>query len=311
MNTIDEEFRDVIRRHAAIIKDLIIFNNIPQQDISRFLIHCNYKNLKAGDTLFKEGAQSLNLAILIEGETEILKGGKKIVSLASPALLGEIGLFTGMARNATVKARVNAVVLTLSQLALDSLFQKEPKLSYQIHKNIIQCLANKINEDNQKIVSLANDLAERETEFPGESPFVEKQASLKQIQKRPSLVSSMEVVDSATTRQQRKFLRTSIPDPSVCFVKAEGRQVYVKDISEGGIRLSLNHLPDALKSDLKEGASVSGTLCIKDARPMSFSGTVRIVFPNAVGVEFHKPTQGQEQAITDAIARLRRLAMVV
>ncbi|MBI5186733.1 MAG: cyclic nucleotide-binding domain-containing protein [Nitrospinae bacterium] len=311
MSTKAEDFKKIIKDHAETIKNIILFQGIPVNELGKFIIHCDYKELKKDEALFNEGDHSFFMAILLSGGVDIFKADKKIFSLPSPALIGEIGLFTGMPRNATVRASDNnTIILTIVQSKFDSMFVTDPKLSHKIHRNIILCLGNKINEDNQKIITLIDNLRQKELEINRTRKSLEEKSEAEIVPNK--LLEDMALQDKTRDlHPKRKHLRVSVTDPSLCFTKIDGKTVNVKDISQGGVRLNVYNLPEKIKENLHEGNAISGELCLKGGKVFPFTGTVKIIFPSSFGVEFKQFTVDQENTIEETIETLRKLTQIV
>ncbi len=301
-----ERFKTIIKEHANVIKETILFQNIPLKDLGKFIINCNYKEMKPGKTIFDEGDDSLFLAILLSGEVEIFRDQEKIFTLGAPALLGEIGLFTGMKRNATAKAKDKAVILTIAQTKLDSLFGMDPRLSHKIHRNIILCLSSKINGDNQKIVSLLDALKQREKEVAKINEMDGQEFYPNELiaDNTPLYMRAKE------THKKRKHARVAVKDPSYCHVKLHNKRLKVKDISSEGMRINIKFLPEEEKVKFKEGHTVSGELCLKSGT-FSFSGTVKVRFGESCGVEFNRFSEREEDAIHEVIQTLKKMNQVI
>lgn len=307
-----EDFKKIIKDHAETIKSIILFQDIPLNEFGKLIIHCDYKELKKDDVLFREGDESFFMAILLSGAMDILKGDNKIFTIPSPALIGEIGLFTGMHRNATVRAsHGNTVVLTIVQSKLDSIFVTDPKLSHKIHRNIILCLGQKINEDNQKIITLIDNLQQKEQEINRTRRSLDGKSEAEIVPNRLLEDIGLQDKPRGDSHPKRKHLRVAVTDPSLCFTKISGKTVNVKDISKGGVRLNVYNLPDDIKANLQEGKAIAGELCMKNGKIFPFTGKVKIIFPSSFGVEFEQFTQGQIQVIEETVETLRKLTQVV
>ena len=69
-------------------------------------------------------------------------------------LVGEIGIFTGQKRTASVLTAVDATVIRIHKKELFELFKSDAILSSRILLNVIADLANKLQEDNELIEEL-------------------------------------------------------------------------------------------------------------------------------------------------------------
>ncbi len=304
-----EDLKDIITKHADELKNTPLFLGFPMDDLLKFLVSCRHSNLKEGDIICHEGAQSSSMSILITGRVGIYKQEMVINTLLAPALIGEIGLFTGTPRNATVKAETEASCLTISQEDLNSFFQKEPKLSHKIYRNIIMCLRNKINNDNQQILTLQADLIDKEAQnLKMKVSFMPD--SLEDGEKRRA--KDVFARQKRLSRNKRSNVRVSITQPKICFIKVNNKRSNVKDLSLSGMNVYTSDFSDDMRNKWQSGTVVQGEICLLNQEPFPFSGTVKNIFRDHCGIKFNKKfALKQETILIGMINALYRLGMVV
>lgn len=304
-----DNLKEIITQYSDELKSTPLFAGFPMDDLIKFLVNCRLTTLKVGDIICHEGAQSTSMSILIKGRAGIYKQEMLISSLIAPALIGEMGLFTGTPRNATVKAETEASCLTISKDELTAIFQREPKLSHKIYRNIILCLRNKVNNDNQQILMLQADLIEKEAEnlklkvtfMPDDIKDEDKRRAQDVFARQKRL-----------SRNKRGNIRVSITQPKICFVNIGDKRFNAKDLSLSGMNIYVSDFSDSMVKTWKPGLAVEGDICLLNQQPFPFYGVIKNMFKDHAGIKFNKRfTLGQETILIGMINALYRLGMVI
>jgi len=313
-----EELKEIVKKHVEAIRKTSLFHGLPMADLIKFLVNCKHNDLKIGDTIFEEGEPSTDMVIVLNGQVEIYKDEAKVCTLDPPTLVGEIGLFTESPRNATVLAVEDSISLTITQDDINSFFQREQRLSQKIYRNIILSLRNKINNDNQQIMSLQEELREKDEKINKLNASPTKEMSVEDIELPSEDIefSSEEIEDvppedDAKARSDRTSIRVSISNQKYCYLKIGKSTVHVKDLSLGGISIDLDSVKEADKEDWDEGKSVRGEMYLQNEDSFPFSGTIRKIFSQSCGIQFTKLSLTQENAIIKTVNDLQRLGQVI
>lgn len=128
--------------YAPILKTTPLFKSLSEEEIGAVLVHCVKRDYGAGDTILTKGETGNSMLIIVEGEVEYWKDGKKVGSDSSGSFFGEIALLAkGVAkRQATVKATRDCTLLEIYQPAFKDLLRKHSDISILV----IQMLASRI-----------------------------------------------------------------------------------------------------------------------------------------------------------------------
>ena len=81
-----------------------IFSDLSDEEAKRLAAFATETSAAEGQMLMKEGDYSVELIAIEEGTADVIQGGKKIASLGSGDLIGEMGLLERRPRNADVIA---------------------------------------------------------------------------------------------------------------------------------------------------------------------------------------------------------------
>jgi CRP-like cAMP-binding protein len=118
-----------------------------------------------GETIVRQGEYGQCMYVILEGQVEIMRAlDEDRVRLAvrqKGEYFGEMGVFEGEVRSATVRALGKAKVLALDKKNLLDHMQADPYLAYRL----VQGMSRRIRELDAEVTQLRAALAE----FPSES----------------------------------------------------------------------------------------------------------------------------------------------
>ena len=93
---------------------------------------------KAGDVVLKEGEESTDAYIILDGEIDVIKNNKVIATLQENALFGEIGLVDQRPRTATCVAKTRCTLGTVTREHFTTLLKNRPKAVIPILKLVAE-----------------------------------------------------------------------------------------------------------------------------------------------------------------------------
>ena len=122
-----------------------LFSLVSQKDLQRIAGKARYHLFNEGDVIIREGDPDNRLFIIVSGEVEIIKslGGnrERLVRILGPtSYFGEMALIDDMARSASVVARKNTEILSLTQFALRREIERQPSIAFEL----LQLLSRRI-----------------------------------------------------------------------------------------------------------------------------------------------------------------------
>ena len=101
------------------------------------------------------GEESKNMFILLKGKLSIRFASRIEWQNISPLrVVGEMGIFTGEKRSASVISETECIVLNFSKVELFNLFNNDMDLNNKILLNVIKELSKKMRNDNIQIEEL-------------------------------------------------------------------------------------------------------------------------------------------------------------
>jgi CRP-like cAMP-binding protein len=131
----------------------------PSAEAKRKLLQQLRCTVPAGEVIFREGEQSRELYILLQGSLEIRKGEQVIATVAEKdTYIGEMSTLLGTPRTATVAAAEDSVLVRVPQERVEDFFNHSPALALKLSR----ILATRLQEMNEKHEALI-----RESATPG------------------------------------------------------------------------------------------------------------------------------------------------
>ena len=132
----------LLRKDAKIelLKNVPLFAHLNKRALQDVAQIADEIDLPAGKEMATEGDRGREFVVLLEGEAEVTKGGKRINTMKNGDFFGEIALVTKMPRTATVQATTDVHVLVITERAFDSLVKKSPEVA----RGVAEALAERV-----------------------------------------------------------------------------------------------------------------------------------------------------------------------
>lgn len=124
-----------------------------------FLTYLTIRKLAPGDLIFVQGETGDSLYLLSSGRVTILlrtPEGKelRLRSMLGHTLLGEMGVYRGAPRGASVVVDHPTVVYQLTHAAIRRMETEHPTLAHAFHKFVIRTLASRLDFANREVGAL-------------------------------------------------------------------------------------------------------------------------------------------------------------
>ena len=97
---------------------------------------------KAGDVILREGEESTDAYIILNGEVNIIKNKEVIATLTENSLFGEIGLVDQRPRTATCIAKTGCTLGTVTRENYTKLLEHRPKAVLPILRLVADRMRN-------------------------------------------------------------------------------------------------------------------------------------------------------------------------
>jgi CRP/FNR family transcriptional regulator, cyclic AMP receptor protein len=93
-----------------------------------------------GSVLCREGERGREFFVIIEGEAEVTRGGRRLATIASGEFFGELALLERVVRTATVTATTPLRFFVISDSAFDTVLATDPS----IERKLLRTLARRL-----------------------------------------------------------------------------------------------------------------------------------------------------------------------
>lgn len=165
------------------------FTDLPVDELDLIREGMEVVNLKPGEILFREGDPGEHMYVVVSGELEILMAPDTTNELILNIIhageyLGEMSLVTGAPRTASVRARDDVVLLSISRTQLMDLLQRHPHLA----STMVNVLSRRLDNTN---ASTFRDLTEKNRQL--QQAFDELKAAQEQLIEKERLDRELQV----------------------------------------------------------------------------------------------------------------------
>src|SRR5512138_275045 len=165
------------------------FTNLPAEELDRVMAGLEVVHVKAGEILFREGDTGEHMYVVVGGELEILKApdtdDEMILNMIHAGeYIGEMSLITGAPRTASVRARGDVILLSMSRSQLMDLLQRHPHLA----NDMVGVLSQRLDNTN---VSTFRDLTEKNRQL--QQAFDELKSAQEQLIEKERLERELKV----------------------------------------------------------------------------------------------------------------------
>ncbi len=135
------------RVHSATKVDLIarvpLFGGLSKRELGQVASIADEIDLPADKLLIREGEHGREFFVLLEGEAEVARKGKKLATRRAGEFFGEIALVSNLPRIATVTTRKPVRALVIRDVEFRALLRKEPAIAVKV----LQAVADRLPPD--------------------------------------------------------------------------------------------------------------------------------------------------------------------
>jgi CRP/FNR family transcriptional regulator, cyclic AMP receptor protein len=130
------------RQDAKVVrlKQSPLFEGLSRKQLAQLARLSDDLDLPAGAVLCKEGSRGREFFVIIDGEAEVTKGGRRVATLGPGDFFGEIALLERVNRTATVTAVSPLRFFVISDHAFNSVLDTDPA----IERKLLQALARRV-----------------------------------------------------------------------------------------------------------------------------------------------------------------------
>jgi CRP/FNR family transcriptional regulator, cyclic AMP receptor protein len=124
----------MLRKDAKIelLRRVPLFERCSKKELALIAGLADELDLPSARDLTREGAGGWEFIVLVEGEADVVRKGRKVNQLGPGDFVGEISLVTGRPRTATVRTRGPARILVLAATGFRTLMHDVPSIQEKV-----------------------------------------------------------------------------------------------------------------------------------------------------------------------------------
>jgi CRP-like cAMP-binding protein len=128
---------------VELIRGLPLFELCSKRDLRRIAALAEERTLDTGSELIREGEPGREFFVVVDGEVEVRRGGRRVARLGTGSFVGEIALLSRSPRTATVVATTPLRVLAIEGRDFVELLDSLPELWLKVAR----ALADRVDAD--------------------------------------------------------------------------------------------------------------------------------------------------------------------
>ena len=126
-----------------LIARVPLFAGLSKSELGQVASIADEIDLPADKVLIREGERGREFFVLLEGEAEVARKGKKLATGRPGEFFGEIALVSSLPRIATVKTRKPVRALVIRDVDFRALLQRTPAIAVKV----LQAVADRLPPD--------------------------------------------------------------------------------------------------------------------------------------------------------------------
>lgn len=150
-------------RLLQFVQKIPVFSGLSLYKAKIILSLCTKKVVQEGEILCRQGEESNAMYILLSGKLDVtIKDSAPVATIHPVSSIGEMGVFTGEKRTATVQAMEKSNFLVLNKNDIERLIEKDSQFGLNIMRKVIHILSERIFDDNVKICEFQSSVISKE-----------------------------------------------------------------------------------------------------------------------------------------------------
>jgi CRP/FNR family cyclic AMP-dependent transcriptional regulator len=126
---------------VELLKEVPLFSRLNKKSLQDVAQIADELDLPAGKEMATEGDRGREFFVLLEGEADVTKGGKRINTMKKGDFFGEIALVTKMPRTASVTATTDVEVLVITERDFGALLKRSPEVGREVAEALAERVA--------------------------------------------------------------------------------------------------------------------------------------------------------------------------
>jgi serine/threonine protein kinase len=138
-----------VQEKWTTLRYLHFFKDFTDDQITQVVNASDWQDYQKGEVIVNEGDKETSFFILAKGGVEVLKGGKVIGTMKQGDCFGEIAFITKRPRGATIVARTDVTLMSVSNSLME---QVEPETQIQYYRIFLENLISRLSQTTEQLV---------------------------------------------------------------------------------------------------------------------------------------------------------------
>lgn len=117
-----------------------LFEGLSKRELETVFTSCKEQEFVEGREIVEQGSSGVGFHLILDGEVEVLKGGKLAASLGPGTFFGEMSLLDGGPRSATVRAKTPVRTVSLTSWEFRPLLERTPSIAIKLLEELCRRL---------------------------------------------------------------------------------------------------------------------------------------------------------------------------
>jgi CRP-like cAMP-binding protein len=127
-------------RKIELIRKIPLFTQLAKAQLAQVASIADEIHLPEGKVLTRQGERGREFFVLLEGEVDVRRSGKKLATLRSGEFFGEMALVSDLPRSATVTATKPVRALVIGDRDFRGMLVREPRIALKLMEAFVERL---------------------------------------------------------------------------------------------------------------------------------------------------------------------------
>ncbi|MEE2658216.1 MAG: cyclic nucleotide-binding domain-containing protein [Candidatus Latescibacterota bacterium] len=154
---------------VKVIQKMEVFRDFDATEVQRLLRVCRFKSFSDREKIYQKGKPSEEMLVLLKGKLLVLgTAGEELATISPGMSIGEMGLFTGQPRSASISAAADSTALLLRRADLGMALRSDKETLVKVLHNLVGILSTRLSDANSLSESqgrIIHDLEKKLAEF--------------------------------------------------------------------------------------------------------------------------------------------------
>ncbi|MFZ5572965.1 MAG: cyclic nucleotide-binding domain-containing protein [Thermodesulfobacteriota bacterium] len=133
-----------------------LFDRLDATELQLIAHHMNFFEIQKNAVLFNEGDKGDYVCFIVDGQLDVIKesaSGQPVViaTLSKGRTIGEMSIIDNTPRSATIKAKSDATLVSLTGKGLESILQNQPQIGIKILKGLARLLSMNMRKTSSQL----------------------------------------------------------------------------------------------------------------------------------------------------------------